>query len=66
MEQVAKELKLTPNAVYIARHRITTRLSETVREFVEGDDLPTLTVDMVERITSQAAHNLRDRLDRQA
>ena len=66
VEQVAKELKLTPNAVYISRHRITTRLSETVREFVEGDDLPTLTVDMVERITSQAAHNLRDRLDRQA
>ena len=65
VEQVAKELELTPNAVYIARHRITTRLSETVREFVEGDDLPALTVDMVERITSQAAQNLRGRLDLQ-
>lgn len=66
VEQVAKELKLSPNAVYIARHRITTRLAETIREFVEGDDLPALTVDMVERITNQAAQNLRGRLDRQA
>ena len=65
VEQVAKELQLTSNAIYIARHRITSRLSETVREFVEGDDLPALTVDMVERITSQAAQNLRGRLDLQ-
>lgn len=66
VEEVAQELKISANAVYIARHRITTRLSETVREFVEGDDLPALTVDMVERITTQAAQNLRGRLDRQA
>ncbi len=63
VDQVANELKLTPNAVYIARHRITMRLAETIREFVEGDELPSLTVDMVERITTQAAQNLRNRLE---
>ena len=64
VEQVASSLDMSPNAVYIARHRITSRLCETVRDFVEGDSLPNLTVEMVERITGQAAENLRNRLDR--
>lgn len=63
IEEVGAELKQSPNAVYIARHRIINRLSEAVQEFVEGDDLPLLTVEMAERITSQAAKSLRNRME---
>ena len=65
VEDVAAELGVTANAVYVARCRISQRITEVVRDFIADDNLPPLTVDMVERITTRAAENLRGRIGRE-
>jgi len=62
VEEVARELGLSPNAVYVSRHRILARLGEVVQDLIEGDDLPAISVDMVERIAAISADNIRQRL----
>lgn len=62
VEEVAKELGMTPNAVYVARHRITHKISQVVREFIQDDDVPELKVGMVDHLTRQALETMREKL----
>lgn len=62
VDKVAQELGMTPNAVYVARHRITHKISQVVREFIQDDDLPELKVGIVDQLTRQTLKSMREKL----
>lgn len=62
VENVAKDLGITVNAVYVARHRIMARLTEVVKDLIDDDDLPPLSVSLVEQITAESAATIRKQL----
>ena len=65
IQEVADEMGMTPTAIYVARCRIISRISQIAQGFMEDDALPSLTVDMVERITDKVARSLSERLDKE-
>lgn len=62
IDEVARELGITVNAVYVARHRIMARLTEVVKDLIDDDDLPPLTMSLVEQITAESADTIRKHL----
>ena len=65
IQEVAAEIGISPTAIYIARCRIISRITQIAQGFIEDDHIPTLTMEMVERITDKVARNLSGRLSQE-
>lgn len=65
IQEVADEMGISVTAIYVARCRIVSRITQIAQGFMEDDSLPFLNVEMVERITDKVARNLSERLDQE-